>query len=74
MARHGHDGLERACVMRGAFVDASERYAAGDVAEPDGDDDHRPLVDGPDPCRCVIAGAGMQLRAFLGLAQRPLIR
>jgi putative transcriptional regulator len=74
LPRHGHEGPELACVLSGNFTDANGRYEAGDVAEPDGDGDHQPRVDGPQSCLCVIASEGMRLRGVLGLAQRLLRR
>jgi len=74
LPRHGHDGPELTCVLRGAFKDSDGRYTAGDVAEPESEDDHQPWVDGTEPCLCVIASEGMRLRGLLGLAQRLLGR
>jgi putative transcriptional regulator len=74
LPRHGHDGHELTCVLQGSFNDATGRYLVGDVAEPDGDDDHQPRVDSRDPCLCVIASEGLRLRGVLGLAQRLLGR
>jgi putative transcriptional regulator len=74
MPKHGHDGLELACVLRGSFVDASGRYGAGDIAEPEGDHDIPPRVDSDDPCVCVIASEGVRMRGVLGSIQRLLGR
>ena len=70
----GYDGLELACVLRGSFVDASGRYGAGDIAEPEGDHDIPPRVDSDDPCVCVIATEGVRMRGLLGSIQRLLGR
>lgn len=74
MPRHGHAGLELACVLRGSFVDGSGRYAAGDIAEPETDHDLPPRVESDDPCICVIASEGVRLRGVLGSVQRLLGR
>lgn len=70
LPRHGHDGLEVTCLLSGAFADGGQEYAPGDLAEPEADHDHPPVVIGTDPCLCVIASEGMRLRGVLGLAQR----
>lgn len=70
--RHGHAGLELTCVLSGAFTDASGRYEAGDLSEPDDDHDQPPVAAGPHPCLCVVASEGMRLRGTLGRVQRLL--
>ncbi len=70
MPRHGHDGLELACVLRGSFVDAHGRYAAGDLSEPEHDHDVPPRVDSNETCVCVIATEGVRMRGMLGSLQR----
>lgn len=74
LPRHGHDGTELSCVLKGSFVDAGGRYQAGDVSEPDFDHDDPPRVDSKDPCVCVIASEGVKLRGMLGMLQRMLGR
>jgi putative transcriptional regulator len=74
LPKHGHDGPELTCVLHGSFSDVTGRYLAGDVAEPELNDDHQPRVDGTETCLCVIASEGMRLRGLLGLAQRLLGR
>jgi putative transcriptional regulator len=72
LPRHSHDGRELTCVLSGAFADGYGVYRVGDVAEPDGEHDPPPAVVGAEPCLCVLASEGMQLRGPLGLAQRML--
>jgi putative transcriptional regulator len=67
---HAHRGLELTAVLSGAFADASGQYVAGDLCEPDGPDDHRPVAIGAEPCLCVIASEGVRLRGAMGLVQR----
>jgi putative transcriptional regulator len=74
LPRHGHDGLELACVLRGSFVDGSGRYAVGDIAEPEADHDDPPRVDSAEPCVCVIASEGVRLRGLFGRLQSLLRR
>lgn len=70
LPRHGHAGQELTCVLSGAFADDTGRYDTGDLAEPEADHDHPPVVVSAEPCLCVIATEGMRLRGVLGLAQR----
>jgi putative transcriptional regulator len=72
LRRHGHDGLELTCILSGSFTDASGIYQAGDLSEPADEHDDPPRVFGAEPCLCVIASEGMQLRGLLGAAQRLL--
>ena len=60
---HGHSGTELTCVLQGGFTDGGEDYRAGDVAEIEGDVEHRPVaMDLGEDCICLIATAG-RLRA-----------
>jgi putative transcriptional regulator len=70
LPRHGHSGLELTCILSGAFADGSGAYGAGDLSEPATDHDKPPVVIGAEPCLCVVASEGMQLRGLLGWAQR----
>jgi putative transcriptional regulator len=70
LPRHGHDGLELTCVLRGAFADAGRAYTEGDLAEPEEDHDQPPVVISAEPCLCVIASEGIRLRGLFGLVQR----
>lgn len=72
--RHGHTGLELTCVLQGSLVDQAGRYGVGDVAEPEGDHDQPPRIDGTDTCICIIASEGFRLSGVLGLMQRALGR
>jgi putative transcriptional regulator len=74
LPRHGHKGLELTCVLSGSFADGSGAYVAGDLSEPMNDHDQPPLVIGRQPCLCVIAAEGIQLRGLFGLAQRMIGR
>ncbi len=74
LPRHGHKGLELTCILSGAFADSSGTYHAGDLAEPIADHDQPPVVIGSDPCLCIIASEGMQLRGALGWLQRVISR
>nr|WP_294529003.1 ChrR family anti-sigma-E factor [uncultured Rhodopila sp.] len=72
LPRHGHDGLELTCVLKGAFSDGSGRYGPGDLSEPQDDHDLPPVAELGEPCLCVIASEGMRLRGLLGWGQRMI--
>lgn len=69
---HSHTGMELSCIISGSFVDGADRYTAGDVAEVEGEVQHRPTIDGTGPCLCIIATEGTRFRGLLGFAQRLL--
>ncbi len=56
--RHGHEGQEMTCVLRGSFVDRGRRYAECSFCEADEDDEHDILVDSATPCISLIALEG----------------
>ena len=70
LPRHGHEGLELTCVLKGAFSDATGLYGPGDLSEPQQDHDLPPVAEDGEPCLCVIASEGMRLRGLLGWGQR----
>ncbi len=72
LPRHSHAGLELTCVIAGSFRDGEQRYAAGDLAEVEGDHRHQPIIDGNVPCLCIVATDGVRFGGILGFAQRLL--
>lgn len=52
---HGHGGTEFTTVLRGAYTDDGEIYAAGDFCELDASVDHQPHVSSDSECVCMIA-------------------
>jgi putative transcriptional regulator len=72
LPRHGHEGLELTCVLKGAFSDGFGLYGPGDLSEPQEDHDQPPMAVGDVPCLCVIASEGMRLRGLLGWGQRMI--
>lgn len=52
---HGHHGIECTTVLKGAFHDGFETYAAGDFAEAGEDLEHLPHVTSGGECVCLIA-------------------
>lgn len=55
MPVHTHQGCELTLVLKGAFRDDREVYAAGDLAEADDAIEHSPAIIGRDECVCLVA-------------------
>lgn len=74
LLQHGHSDFETTCILRGAYDDGLSRYAAGDFAESDAGELHRPKAEPGEDCVCLIATTG-QLRptGLLGRLIRPLL-
>jgi len=56
--RHGHDGVETTCVLRGGFRDGDAHFCAGEIAHVDEDVEHEIVIDPDCPCLCLIAMEG----------------
>lgn len=56
--RHGHEGDEATCVLRGGFRDGDAHFGPGDIARADEQIEHDIVVDLGDPCLCLIAMEG----------------
>ncbi|MDP5359161.1 MAG: cupin domain-containing protein, partial [Paracoccaceae bacterium] len=52
---HGHHGQEMTLVLQGAFVDESDRFAAGDVEVANEDMNHTPVAEAGLDCICLAA-------------------
>lgn len=52
---HGHRGLELTLVLQGAFSDATDRFARGDVEIADEDLVHKPVAEAGLDCICLAA-------------------
>lgn len=52
---HGHRGMELTLVLQGAFVDETDRFAAGDVEVADEDLHHTPVAEAGVDCICLAA-------------------
>ncbi|MEL6583890.1 MAG: ChrR family anti-sigma-E factor [Pseudomonadota bacterium] len=58
MLPHTHTGDEATLVLSGAMQDGNTIYRAGDVAQADHDDDHKPSIVGDETCYCLIVMDG----------------
>lgn len=56
--RHGHDGDEATCVLKGGFRDGDAHYCPGDIAYVDERIEHEIVIDPGEPCLCLIAMEG----------------
>lgn len=52
---HGHRGTELTLVLQGAFVDETDRFAAGDVEVANEDLNHTPVAEEGMDCICLAA-------------------
>jgi putative transcriptional regulator len=56
--RHGHEGDEATCVLRGGFRDGAAHFGPGDVVRVDEGIEHDIVIDPDMPCLCLIAMEG----------------
>ncbi|MEL6640022.1 MAG: ChrR family anti-sigma-E factor [Pseudomonadota bacterium] len=52
---HGHRGTELTLVLQGAFVDETDRFAAGDIEVANEDLNHTPVAEEGEDCICLAA-------------------
>lgn len=75
MLEHTHTGQELTCVLKGSFSHQGGRYGPGDFDFGDEAVDHRPIVDGEEPCLCLVAMTGeLHLHGLLGRLISPFVR
>lgn len=69
---HGHRGTELTLVLQGAFVDETDRFAAGDIEVANEDLEHTPVAEAGVDCICLAAtDAPLRFNSFVPrLAQR----
>lgn len=56
--RHGHEGDEATCVLKGGFRDSDAHYGPGDIARADDGIEHEIVVDSGECCLCLVAMEG----------------
>ncbi|WP_135506517.1 ChrR family anti-sigma-E factor [Roseovarius aestuariivivens] len=72
---HGHRGTELTLVLKGAFSDEVDRFAAGDVEIADEELDHTPVADVGEDCICLAAtDAPLKFRSWLPRIAQPFLR
>ena len=69
---HSHEGTEMTLVLQGAFRDAEDRFARGDIEVADGSVSHTPVADIGEDCICLaVTDAPLKFKSFLPkLAQK----
>lgn len=73
MPVHGHGGSELTQILRGAYDDALGHFAAGDMADLDGDIEHQPITAAGEPCICVAAlDAPLRFPGWLARTLQPI--
>ena len=74
LPEHGHQGNELAYILTGSYTDETGRYRAGDFAEMDSDDEHKPVADRGEGCICLIAtDAPLRFRGLLPRLLQPAL-
>ncbi len=72
---HGHRGLELTLVLQGAFRDATDRFAKGDVEVATQDLNHTPIAEAGMDCICLAAtDAPLRFNSLLPRMLQPLFR
>jgi putative transcriptional regulator len=72
---HGHRGTELTLVLRGAFSDSTDRFAAGDLEIATEDLNHTPIAEAGEDCICLAAtDAPLRFHALLPRLLQPLFR
>jgi putative transcriptional regulator len=69
---HGHGGAELTLMLDGAYDDHLGRFQRGDIADLDGDTEHRPIADPITGCICLIASERRaSFKSFVSRALQP---
>ncbi|GAA6189703.1 ChrR family anti-sigma-E factor [Litorivita sp. NS0012-18] len=75
MPDHGHRGTELTLVLKGAFRDEEDRFAAGDIEIADETDTHTPIADIGEDCICLAAtDAPLRFNGFLPRLLQPFFK
>ena len=73
--RHTHRSSELTLVLQGAFCDASECFARGDIQVADETLNHQPIARPGEDCICLVAlEAPISLTGILGRMLNPFVR
>lgn len=75
MPDHGHRGVEMTMVLQGAFRDADEYFARGDVEFADAGTQHTPVADIHEDCICLaVTDAPLKFRGLIPKLAQPFLR
>lgn len=73
--RHTHRGLELTLVLSGAFHDAANLYARGDIQVADPTIDHVPIAEAGEDCICLVAlEAPIRFTGPIGRLANPFVK
>ena len=56
--QHTHAGVEATLILTGRMRDGDREFARGDLALADETDEHRPRIEGSEPCMCLVVLTG----------------
>lgn len=71
---HGHGGAEITLILSGAYRDDLGRFGPGDVADLDEHVEHQPVVEGDQPCICLVTTeAPTRFKGIVSRLLQPLI-
>jgi len=74
LSDHGHNDRELTYVVRGSYTDELGQFRAGDIADLDDHDNHRPVVDPGEPCIALIAThSPVRFSGMLGRIMQPFV-
>jgi len=74
LSAHSHNDRELTYVVKGSYQDEIGRFKAGDIADLDGDADHRPVVDTNEPCIALIAThSPVRFTGMFGKIMQPFV-
>lgn len=72
---HGHRGTELTLVLQGAFVDETDRFAAGDIEVATEELDHQPVAEMGEDCICLAAtDAPLRFNSWIPRMAQPFLR
>lgn len=75
MPDHGHRGTELTLVLKGAFVDADDRFGRGDIEVATEDLDHQPVAEMGEDCICLSAtDAPLRFNSWIPRIAQPFLR
>jgi len=74
LSQHTHNERELTYVVRGSYQDEIGQFRAGDIADLDNRDEHRPVVDDEEVCIALIAtDAPVNYTTMLGKIMQPFV-
>lgn len=75
LPKHSHRGHEYTVVLAGGYRDGDDRFARGDFAAKDENDQHQPTADADGPClSLVVQEAPAKLSGLFGMLANPFLR